>query len=155
LGAVVMTALTILVLAASVIDSRDRVRRDYATSDAALRDWYDSRYGRRGNQLTRENIEGALKRARGFRRWGPIALSGGTALAVIVVAVVATTAIPDLRIVWHAPERITEVIPVENLVETGVVLALLPVLIVEGILAALYVAELDICRLERLLKMCD
>ena len=155
MGMVLMTVLTILVLAVSVVESRDRVRRDYAIDNAGLRSWYDARYGRRGREFNRDNLEHALRRAQNFRRWGPVTLSGGTLLVAVIVISAALGAVPELRAVWRTPERLLALIEGEVLVQTAVVLALLPILVVEGILAALYVADLDIGRLRRLLESLD
>lgn len=151
MGAVLMTMLVIVVLAAAVVDSRDRVRRDVLTDTASLRLWYSKRYGRRGLELDRANLERALRRARTVRRWGPFALSAGTLLAALVLASLAASTVPGIGAVWSSPERLVELISAEVLVETAIVFALLPVLVVEGILAALFVADLDIGRLNRLL----
>jgi hypothetical protein len=151
MGAVLMLVLTIAVLAVAVIESRDRVRRDILTDDASLRLWYDAHYARRGMEFSRENLELALQRAQNLRRWGPFALSGGTLLVVVILTSMAASRVPGIESVWHSPQRLADVISGEVLVEAAVALALVPVLVVEGILAALYVAELDISRLQRLL----
>jgi hypothetical protein len=87
-----------------------------------------------------------------MRRWGPVALSGGTLLAVIILTLVAASTVPGIESVWSSPRQLFDVVPAEVLVETTIVYALVPILVVEGILAALFVADLDICRLQRLLK---
>lgn len=152
MGAVVMTLLTIVVLAAAVLDSRDRVRRDVLMDNASLRSWYCARYARRGLELCREDLELALRRAQTMRKWGPFALSGGTMLVAVSLTVFAASMVPGAEVVWQSPQRFLDLIPAEVLVETAVVFALLPVLVVEGILAALYMADLDIGRLRRLLE---
>jgi hypothetical protein len=146
-----MIVLTIAILAVGVVESRDRVRRDSLTDDAALRSWYASRYGRRGRQLNRDDIEDVLRQAYSLRRWGPVALSAGTMLTAVVLTLFAANTVPGFESVWRAPQKLPELIPVEVLVQTAVVFILLPVLVVEGILAALYTADLDIGRLRRLL----
>ena len=155
MGAILMIVLTIVVLAAAVADSRDRVRRDVLTDDASLRSWYEARYARRGLELNRENLEHALRRAKNMRRWGPVALSGGTMLAMLILMSMAASTVPGIESVWFSPTRLLESIEAEVLVQTAVVLALVPVLIFEGILAALFVAEFDIGRLQRLLESLD
>jgi hypothetical protein len=147
-----MTLLAIAVLAVAVVDSRDRVRRDVLTDNASLRSWYDARYARRGLEFDRENLQRALRRAQNMRRWGPVALSGGTLIVVIILTLVAASTVPGIESVWSSPPQLFDVVPAEVLVETMIVLALVPILVVEGILAALFVADLDICRLQRLLK---
>ena len=147
-----MTVLAIVVLAAAVVDSRDRVRRDVLMDNASLRAWYDARYTRRGLEFGRENLERALRRAQNMRRWGPVALSGGTLLAVLILTSMAASTVPGIESVWRSPQRLVDVIPAEVLVQTAIVFALVPILVVEGILAALFVAELDIGRLQRLLQ---
>ena len=151
-GAVLMTLLTIVILAAAVVDSRDRVRRDVLKDDASLRTWYDDHYTRRGLEFNRENLERALRRARNTRRWGPVALSGGTFLAVLILASIAASSVPGVESLWRSPGRLLEAVPAEVLVQTAIVLALVPILVVEGILAVLFVADLDIGRLQRLLQ---
>lgn len=155
MGAVLMTLLTIVVLAAAVADSRDRVRRDVLVSTASLRSWYDARYARRGLEFGRENLERALRRAQNWRRWGPFALSGGTLLAALVLVSIAASSVPGIETVWRSPDRLRDLISAEVLVQTVVVFALLPILVVEGVLAALFVAEFDIGRLKRLLQSLD
>lgn len=151
MGVVLMTVLTVVVLAVSVVESRDRVRRDRTVDIASLRSWYDVRYGRRGRALDRPNLERALKRARGWRRWGPVALSASTAFVAATVIVLAASGVPGIGFAVRAPSRLIEFVPAEVLVETMIVFVLLPVLVIEGILAALYVADYDIGRLQRLL----
>ncbi len=155
MGAVLMTVLIIAVLAASVLDSRDRVRRDFAVDDASLRSWYEGRYGRRGCDLDCANLDRALRRAESLRRWGPIALSAGTALTVAILLGAAASQVPGIAQVLDSPQRLLDVVSPEILVETVVVLALMPVLVVEGILAALYTADFDIGRLRRLRASLD
>jgi len=150
-----MIVLTIVVLAAAVADSRDRVRRDRHTDDASLRSWYDARYARHGREFSRANLEHALTRARLIRRWGPWLLSGGTVLAAVFLTSVAASTVPGVRFDWTSPLQLLDVIPIENVVEAAIVFALLPVLVIEGILAALYTSDLDIGRLERLLQSLD
>jgi hypothetical protein len=154
-GAVLMTVLTIAVLAASVLDSRDRVRRDFAVDDASLRAWYEGRYGRRGCELDCENLDLALRRAESLRRWGPIVLSASTALVVAILLSAAASQVPGITQVLDSPRRLLDMVSPEVLVETVVVLALVPVLVVEGILAALYTSDLDIGRLRRLRASLD
>jgi hypothetical protein len=154
-GAILMIVLTIVVLAAAVADSRDRVRRDVLTDDASLRAWYEARYARRGLELNRDNLVHALQRAKNMRRWGPVALSGGTMLAVLTLMSVAASTVPGIESVWFSPQQLLEFFPAEVLVQATIVLVLIPVLIVEGILAALFVAEFDIGRLQRLLDSLD
>jgi hypothetical protein len=151
-GAVLMTLLMIVILAASVIESRDRLRRDSLMDYASLRAWYEARHARRGGELDRENLEDALRRARSLRRWGPVTLSASTLLLTVGLTYLAVRAVPGAESAWPSPERLLALVPAEVLVETALVLALVPILIVEGILAALYVAELDIGRLRRLLE---
>ncbi len=146
-----MIVLVIVVLAAAVADSRDRVRRDSLTDNATLRSWYDARYVRRGHEFGRESLEEDLRRAQGMRRWGPWLLSGGTVLAALVLTGVALSRVPGLEFSWESPLRFLDVIPAEVLVQAAIFFALLPILIIEGTLAALYVADLDISRLRRLL----
>lgn len=150
MGIVLMLVLIIVVLALSVVDSRDRVRRDSTLNDAGLRSWYDARYGRRGRPLTRDNVEHALERMRLVRRWGPAVLVVGTAASAVALAVVAIAAVPAYEPVLREPQRLLAIIPVEVLVESACVFALLPILVLEGALAARYVADLDIGRLTRL-----
>jgi hypothetical protein len=146
-----MIALTIVVLAAAVADSRDRVRRDGLTDTATLRTWYDARYVRRGHEFGRESLERDLRAARNMRRWGPWLLSGGTVIAALVLTSVAASNVPGAAFSWASPLRILDAIPAEVLVETTIFFLLLPILVIEGILAALYVADFDISRLQRLL----
>jgi hypothetical protein len=150
-----MLALIIVVLAVSVVESRDRVRRDIAVDDDHLRAWYEARYARRGRKLDRVNLEDALRRAQTVRRWSPVALSAGTLLLAVTVLVFSASAIPGFESVWRSPGQILDLLSSEVLVETTIALLLLPILVVEGILAALYVADLDIGRLRRLLASID
>ena len=150
-----MTLLVIVVLAVAVIDSRDRVRRDVLLNDAGLRAWYDDRYTRRGIALNRENLNAALRRTRTFRRWGPVALSAGTMGAAIFLTFAAASTVPGMEQVWRSPARLADAVSPEVLVQTTVVYLLLPILVVEGVLAVLYVADLDISRLQRLLDGLD
>ena len=146
-----MTLLAIVVLAAGVVESRDTVRRDFLMDNAGLRSWYEARHARYGRALTRENVERALRRARTMRRWGPILLSSGTLVIALILTGLAASAVPGVESAWSDPVRLLDLIEIEALVQTAVVYALLPILVVEGILAALYVADLDIGRLRRLL----
>lgn len=146
-----MTMLAIVVLAAAVVDSRDRVRRDVLMDRNSLRAWYDTRYARRGHEFCRENLQRALHRAESMRRWGPWALSAGTMLAALILTSIAVATIPGVEDLWRSPRQLLDAIEVEVLVQVAIVYALLPVLVVEGILAALFVADLDISRLRRLL----
>lgn len=152
MGVVLMTLLMIVVLAAAVADSRARVRRDVLVDNASLRSWYDARYARRGLELDRENLQRILRRAQNLRRWGPLALSGTTLFTALVLTFIAASTVPGIESALRSPQRLLEVIPAEVLVETSIVFALLPILVVEGILAALFVADLDIGRLQRLLR---
>lgn len=152
MGAVLMTVLMIVVLAVAVVDSRDRVRRDVLTDNATLRTWYDRRYGRRGRELNRRNLEDALRQAHRMRRWGPLALSAGTVLVALVLIGMAASTVPGIGFDMRAPRLLLQAVEPEVLVQAAVVLLLLPVLVVEGILAALFTADLDISRLERLLE---
>jgi hypothetical protein len=154
-GAVVMTLMAIVLLAVSVVESRDRVRRDFRMDDAGLRSWYDARYARGGREFSRENLEHALRRAQFLRRWTPVALSAGTLLVAVALTVFAVSMVPGVESAWRTPQQLLNLIPAEILVETAAVFLLLPVLIVEGILAALYTADLDIGRLQRLLDSID
>ena len=146
-----MTILTIVVMAAAIAESRDRVRRDVLMDLTALRSWYDARHTRYGRTLTREDLEEALRRAYVLRKWGPLALSGGTLLMAVTLTGIAASQVPGIESVWRHPGRLLELVPGEVLVETAIVFCLLPILAVEGILAALYLADLDIGRLRRLL----
>lgn len=146
-----MTLLAIVVLAAGVVESRDTVRRDFLMDNAALRSWYEARHARFGRALNRENVEQALRRARIMRRWGPILLSGGTLVIALILTGLAASRVPGVESVWSDPGQLLDLVEIETLVQTAVVYALLPILVVEGILAALYVADLDIGRLRRLL----
>ena len=152
MGAVLMILLTIAVLAAAVADSRNRVRRDVLVDNATLRSWYEARYARRGMEFNRANLERALRRAHGMKRWGPVALSAGTLAAALILAFIAASTVTGIESVWRSPMRVLELVPGEVLVQVAIVLALIPILVVEGILAALFMAELDIGRLERLLE---
>jgi len=151
-GAILMTLLTIVVLAVAVVDSRDRVRRDVLVSDATLREWYDAHYGRRGLALNRENLQAAIRRVQTVRLWGPVALSAGTMLAALILTFTAATRVPGIERVWSSPSRVVELVSTEALVGVSIVFMLLPVLVVEGVLAVLYVADFDIGRLRRLLN---
>ena len=148
-----MMLLMIAVMAVAVVDSRDRVRRDTLTDDATLRAWYEARCARQGVEPDRQSIQRALRRAQTLRRWGPVALSGGTLLATVLLMSMAASTVPGVENVWQSPQQVVELIPSEVLVQTSIVVALVPILIVEGILAALFVADLDIGRLQRLLRM--
>ena len=150
-----MTLLTIAVLAASVIESRDRVRRDFLTSDASLRAWYEARYTRRGREFDRDNLERALASAQNLRRWGPLALSTGTLVMALVLTYMAASTVPGIESVWRAPERLTDLVSSEVLVQAAIIFLLIPILVIEGILAALYTADFDIGRLQRLLESLD
>jgi len=150
-----MTLLTIAVLGVAVVESRDRVRHDVYVSDADIRSWYDTRYANRGLAFTRKNLELALQRAQKVRRWGPWALSAGTMLTALILAFIAVSTVPGIESALLSPGRLTDLVSTEVLAEAGAVLLMLPVLVVEGILAALYVAEFDIGRLKRLLRSLD
>lgn len=147
-----MMLLTIVVLAAAVVDSRDRVRRDVLLDDTSLRSWYESHYASRGFEFDRASINRALGQAQRMRRWGPVALSATTLLAVLILMYMAAGTVVGIDSVWRSPQRIVDIVPTETLVVTAIILALVPILVVEGILAALFVAELDIGRLKRLLQ---
>jgi len=151
-GAVLMIILTIVVLAAAVAESRDRVRRDILLDITALRAWYEERHGRRGRSLTERDLEEALRRALALRRWGPIALSAGTLAVAVALTGLAASEVPGIETALRQPGRVVDLVPVEALVQVAAVFTLLPILVVEGILAALYLADLDIGRLRRLLE---
>jgi len=147
-----MTLLTIAVLAAAVADSRNRVRSDVLVDNTTLRSWYEAHYERRGVEFNRPNLERALGRAHTRKRWVPVALSAGTLAATFILASLAASTVPGIESVWRSPVQVLELVPTEVLVEIAIVLALVPILVIEGILAALFMAELDIGRLERLLQ---
>jgi hypothetical protein len=151
LGALLMIVLTIAVLAAAVLESRDRVRRDSLVDITTLRSWYEARYARSSGGLDRENLEHALRQAQTFRLWGPVLLSAGTMLTAIALMSLALGRLPGAESWWRTPTEVIDLVPSEVLVQTALVFALLPILVVEGILAALYMADLDIGRLRRLL----
>ena len=152
MGPVLMILLTIAVLAAAIADSRNRVRRDVLVDDATLRAWYEARYARRGMEFNRANLERGLRRAHRMKRWGPVALSAGTLTAALILAFIAASTVTGIESVWRSPVQVLENVPGEVIVQVAIVLVLVPILVVEGILAALFMAELDIGRLERLLR---
>jgi hypothetical protein len=154
-GAILMIVLMIAVMAVAVVDSRDRVRRDAFADDSTLRSWYEARCARQGIVPSRESLQRSLRRAQNMRRWGPITLSGGTFIATLILLAFAASTVPGVESVWRSPKRLLDLIPSEALAQTMIVLLLIPVLIVEGILAALFVADLDINRYTRLIKLLD
>jgi hypothetical protein len=147
-----MTLLVIVVLAVAVVDSRDRVRRDGMLSDSGLREWYDSRYTRRGIVLSRPNLEAAILRARAWRRWGPVVLSAATMGTALFLTFAAASSVSGVDAVLSSPLRVIDALDTEVLVQATIVYLLLPILVIEGVLAVLYVADLDIGRLRRLLE---
>jgi hypothetical protein len=52
----------------------------------------------------------------------------------------------------RSPLRVLDAVDTEVLVQTAIVYLLLPFLVIEGVLAVLYVADFDIGRLQRLLQ---
>jgi hypothetical protein len=151
-GAILMTVLVIVVLAVAVVDSRDRVRRDALVTDSSLREWYESRYGRKGATLSRTNVEAAIHRAQLWRRWGPLLLSACTMGTALFLTFAAASSISGMDQVLRSPLQVLEAVDTEVLVQTAIVYLLLPFLVIEGVLAVLYVADFDIGRLQRLLQ---
>jgi hypothetical protein len=147
-----MTVLVIVVLAVAVVDSRDRVRRDAMVTDSSLRDWYDTRYARKGVALSRANLEAAIHRAQVWRRWGPLLLSACTMGTALFLTLAAASTVSGTDEVLRSPLRVLDAVDTEVLVQTAIVYLLLPFLVIEGVLAVLYVADFDIARLKRLLQ---